>query len=370
MDVAMLTSATSPETQILQLIWQSALILILSSLLVTAILIFKRKLEERREARKNARYERLSNFIHATLRLPPDIAIKNLPELGDGDEAIIMRITLDMLGIMRGNDKGRVIDILEKWNLFPYLRQLSEKGARGKRIQALTLLGYFSDIKSLIVLMDQTTADDINVQLAALHGLAERKATKYIDEIIERLQVTNKTNSLILADILGRFGENALTSLLRLMQSKAGIDVRIASILAIEQIGSLEAIEPLLQALTDPEAEIRAQAASTLGKLGDAKAGAALMHCLSDESKDVRLQAVLALGQLSYQEALPALVKALDDKEWSIRFRAAQALYKLGDNGIAMLKALSRIDNEVGALVSQVLGEMDGINIENYTNAA
>jgi hypothetical protein len=365
----MSASATSFDILFLQLIWRSALALMLLAMLVLAGLVMKRKLEEWYEVHRSARREELSAFIHAALRSPMDVTIKNLPDLYPGDEAIILRIALDMLRIMRGGDRARIVHILQNWDIFPYLRGLAEKGSRGKRIQALTLLGHFNDMKSLVVLMDKTTAKDIYVQLAALRGLAERGATKYIDQIIENLQTARKTNALMLADILGRFGEPALPSLIRLIQSDASSDVRVASIMALDRIGSLAAVKHLLPILDDPAAEIRAQAASTLGKLGDSRAGAALIHCLDDDGRNVRLHAAQALGQLSYQPALPSLVQAMEDKEWPIRFRAAQALYKLGNNGIAMLKALCRIDNESGILARQVLGEMNGRDAGYYRAA-
>ncbi len=351
-------SPTDFELQLLQLIWETALLLALLAVLVPVGLVLRRKYEEWRESLRTARRAELSKFIYASLRPPLAVALKNLPELGPGDEPLVMRIVLDLLRVMRGTDRERIVQIVKSWNMFAYLRQLAETGVRGKRIQALTLLGHFDDTESLVVLMGHAGAKDMYVQLAALRCLAERGATKYIGQIIDKLQLTRKTNALMLADILGRFGEKALAALVKLLQSRASTDVRVAAIMAIDRIGSLETIEPLLQVLNDADAEIRAQAVCTLGKLGDVKAGPALAHCLEDENKEVRLQAAVALGKLSDQRALPALTRTLNDKDWWVRFRCAQALYKSGNNGIAMLKSLSQIKNDAGILAAQVLGEM------------
>lgn len=355
-------SATDFEIQALQFIWQGALALALLALLLPVGLVLKRKYEEWRASRHSLRREELSQFIRASLRSPLDAALKNLPALRAGDEAIIVHIVLDMLRVMRGSDGERIIQVLKNWNLFSYLRRISEKGSRGKRIQAITLLGHFNDTESLVVLMGHAGEKDMYVQLAALRCLAERGATKYIGQIIEKLQRTRKTNALMLADVLGRFGDSAVPSLTRLVESVAAPDVRIAAIMATERIGSLEIIEPLLRILHDPHAGVRAQAINTLGRLGDMRAGPALTHCLVDANRDVRLQAAIALGKLSYQQALPYLVKAFNDSEWAVRFRAAQALGKLGNNGTAMLRSLSRTEGAAGSLASQVLGEMGDSN--------
>jgi hypothetical protein len=353
-------SPTGFELQALQLIWQTALALTALSLLLPAALVLKRKYEDWRGAQRHERREELSRFILAGLRSPLPVVLKNLPELQPGDEAIIVRIVLDLLRVMRGNDRERLIQILRNWNLFPYLSRAARKGPRGKRIQAITLLGHFNDTESLVILMGHAGDTDIYVQLATLRCLAERGATKYIGPIVNELQKARKTNALMLADVLGRFGDSAIPSLVRLLQSGANADVRVAAIMALERIGSLSSIDPLLKILHDENAEVRAQAASTLGKLGDVRAGAALTHCLVDAGRNVRLQAAIALGSLSYHKALPYLVKAMNDSEWWVRFRAAQALYKAGNNGIAMLKSLSRTETEAGMLAAQVLGEMGG----------
>jgi hypothetical protein len=363
----MLVSVTSFDIQFLRLVWHGALALVFLSMLVLGGLILKRKYDEWRAFHRSARHVELASFIRAALRSPMEVAIKNLPELGPDDEAMVMRIALDLLRVMRGGDRARIVGLLQEWNLFPYLRCLSEKGSRGKRIQALTLLGHFDDTKSLVVLMGKASADDIYVQLAALRSLADRGAVKYIDQVIEKLHTTRKTNALMLADILGRFGEPALPSLTRLMQSNASVDVRVASIMAVDHIGSLDVVDPLLSILNDPVPEIRAQTVRTLGRLGDTRVGDMLTRCLDDADHHVRLQAAQALGQLSYQPALPSLVRAMEDDEWWIRFRAAQAIYKLGNNGVAMLKALCRIDNEAGILARQVLGEMSGHDAGHYS---
>jgi hypothetical protein len=355
-------SASGFELQALQFIWQSALVLALAALMMPLGLMLKRKYEEWRNLRRSARRDKLSGFIMASLRSPMDTALKNLPAPEPGDELIIMNIALDLLRVMRGSDGERVITILKSWNMFPYLRQLSERGSRGRRIQAITLLGHFNDTESLVVLIGHAGAKEMYVQLAALRCLAERGATQYIGRIIEQLHRTRRTNVLMLADVLGRFGETAVPSLIKLLHSNTSRDVRVAAIMAVDRIGSLETIEPLLQVLHDPAPQVRAQAAGTLGRLGDMRAGPALTHCLVDADRDVRLQAAIALGNLSYTQAMPYLAKALGDREWWVRFRAAQALYKLGNNGVAMLKALSRSEGETGILAAQVLGEMGASN--------
>jgi quinoprotein glucose dehydrogenase len=68
---------------------------------------------------------------------------------------------------------------------------------------------------------------------------------------------------------------------------------------------------PLLPLLKDPEAEVRAQAAKTLGDIQGAKATPSLLPLLKDTSPRVRSFAAIALGNLKSREASPALLEAL-----------------------------------------------------------
>jgi HEAT repeat protein len=57
-------------------------------------------------------------------------------------------------------------------------------------------------------------------------------------------------------------------------------------------------IEPLLNALTDPSAEVRVAATETLGQVGDARAIPALKRALQDQDSHVRAAAVRSLGEI------------------------------------------------------------------------
>jgi quinoprotein glucose dehydrogenase len=67
----------------------------------------------------------------------------------------------------------------------------------------------------------------------------------------------------------------------------------------------------LLPLLKDPDAEVRAQTAKTLGDIKGAKATAPLLPLLKDPSLRVRSFAAIALGNLKSREATPALIEAL-----------------------------------------------------------
>lgn len=101
---------------------------------------------------------------------------------------------------------------------------------------------------------------------------------------------------------------------------------------------------PLLaEFLTDPDDEIRAQAARMIGDVRDARAADALLPLLDERAPRVRFFAAEALGRLAYQPAVPALVRMLADNnetDVNLRHAGSLALSRIGDT--SSVAALSR----------------------------
>ena len=82
--------------------------------------------------------------------------------------------------------------------------------------------------------------------------------------------------------------------------------------------------------LTDPEAEVRQEAAAILSDLRDVRTVPALIHALNDPNDAVQETAIAALKRLDDRAAIAALVPKLSNGTPTIQWRAAQALKSLG----------------------------------------
>jgi len=82
----------------------------------------------------------------------------------------------------------------------------------------------------------------------------------------------------------------------------------MARIHAIWGLGQLKAKEPLLPLLDDADAEVRAQAAKTLGGLRTALAYDRFVALLKDESLRVRFFAAMGLGKIGKRDAIAPLI--------------------------------------------------------------
>lgn len=353
-------SAIVSESQVLQAMWTVSLALSLMSLAVMACLILRRLAAERREMKMAQRGKEISNCMYAALKSPIALTVGSLPAVAPAEFPEVIRIALDRLRSLRGEDVRRIVELLELWNMPPFIRRTAEQGKKGRRIQALTLLGHFSDGESLAVLLRQADASDIYVQIAALRALALRGAKQHIGQIVASISRSKHTNTLMLSDILRRFGEPAVPTLLQLAKSDANLDVRVSALMALGAIGALEGVDELIALSSDKAPEIRANAIAALGNIGDGRAAEAIAGHLGESEIGVRLKTVQALGKLQMSSTMPKLAACLADDNWWMRYRAAEALHHFGHMGIAALKAFSARSDRTGEIARQVLGEHAG----------
>lgn len=346
------------NSSFLHLLWAGSLLLISMSLLIMVMLIVRRVIEQYREKRMIKIRQDISRCFMAAMVSPVALTKTSLPAIKPAHYPFIMQRTLDTLRNLRGEDTSRIIAVITLWNMPDYLYKVAGSGRRGRRIQALTLLGYFSDAESLHALLHYANDEDMYVQIAALRSLALRGATGYIDQIVEILAHSAHTNTLMLHDILQRFGEPAVPALIALATASAAKrEVRQAALMALGSIGSLQAVDTLITLTNDADEEIRAHAIASLGNIGDIKAAEAIVHHMDETSVAVRVKAAQALGKLQSDATLPHLAASLSDDEWWVRFRAAEALYCYGDKGIAILQAYSTQSNDAGIIANQILAE-------------
>ena len=136
-------------------------------------------------------------------------------------------------------------------------------------------------------------------------------------------------------------------------------------------------LEQNLHDLKSKSAEVRANAASSLGENASPdfpvdqrepmrKATPALMEALKDHEPEVRSQAAYAIGNIpgDMRVAVPALVEALHDRDDSVRRATAQSLGNIGQSPElavpALIAALQDKDESVREHAASSLGSFSG----------
>ena len=109
--------------------------------------------------------------------------------------------------------------------------------------------------------------------------------------------------------------------------------LRNTAILILRDIGSAAA--PLLYPLLkDKDGDIRKFAIDLLTEIRDGVLPEKICPHLSDPNPNVRASAARSMGLLGYREAVPALIRALSDEEW-VCFSVLEALGELQDENAA-----------------------------------
>jgi HEAT repeat protein len=155
------------------------------------------------------------------------------------------------------------------------------------------------------------------------------------------------------------------------------VKVRKEAIESLVGITDEEAIDPLIKATTDENAQVRFKAAEILGSMGDVAVDKLIEEFKNAEGKDkrflafalketedkkvipyfvestedddfgVRKVAVRALGELQAEDELDSIAKCLEDEDWGVRLAAIQALGDLAtDESIKLIKDARKAESD------------------------
>ena len=127
---------------------------------------------------------------------------------------------------------------------------------------------------------------------------------------------------------------------------------------SIEKMGAT-AVEPLIEALKDPEGAVRKYASVLLGRIGDPRAVEPLGMALYDLHHDVgkaSAEALVNFGVSSFE----ILVEALEHPEMWIRIHSVDVLPGIKEPrvGLVLLEMLKDPEREVKKHVIEAMGEL------------
>ena len=105
-------------------------------------------------------------------------------------------------------------------------------------------------------------------------------------------------------------------------------------------------VEPLVQMLSDREANLRMHAALALGELHAHEAAPELMHALEDPDENVRFHVIEALGRVGAADAIDQLSTIAASDNFFLAFAAIDALSKTDDARVAPLM-VSLLDQDL-----------------------
>lgn len=175
--------------------------------------------------------------------------------------------------------------------------------------------------------------------------VVRRAAAKTITLIADPTAIPTLVNSLFHDEdtvvkgssigALARMGEASVPILLEILASPERPEsMKGHAAWALAFIGA-EAKEYLYEAIASDSPEVRGAVVGAIAKVAQEEPKADLFEiliaALSDPDGNVRCEAASALGNLSYKPAIPKLVELLHHSDWESRKAAALSLMKVGD---------------------------------------
>jgi bilin biosynthesis protein len=197
--------------------------------------------------------------------------------------------------------------------------------------KTLTIIG---DPIAVPTLLNSFLNDPDTVVRSSAAGALAKTGEASVPALLEILGDDSKSQDIKghAAWALAFIGSEGADYLYKALDS-ASLDVRCAVIGAIGHVAQEQSDEKscnlLVSALTDPEAIIRAEAATALAQVNYPPALTHLILALQDVDLDVRKAAVNSLGKMGNALALEALQNLLDDREQVIKVLAKIAIAQI-----------------------------------------
>ncbi|MBI1912671.1 MAG: HEAT repeat domain-containing protein [Deltaproteobacteria bacterium] len=241
------------------------------------------------------------------------------------------------------------------------------RGNKFAQALAADKLGRIKCIKALPHLIFALKGVHKDIRNMAVYALGVINHEDAIPHLIERLRsaaLTDEEVSIrIVKSSLISFGEAVIPKLLPEIRNQSWrIRSAAADILAELRPKTPIIAEAFMDALSDPEQDMRAKAAKGLGKLRYWPAIDRLKELLQDPFWVVRLHAARALGLIGDPVVIDSLREMLKDKNWQVRKSAAEALGKIGGRAYIVLLQVYLYSNDRYA-TEQVADEMERMGI-------
>jgi HEAT repeat protein len=267
------------------------------------------------------------------------------------------------LETLKGKDFQNLTHLLKEMGLFDYnLKRLGSR-KRWHRVYAAFFLGLLRDKEAVPGLQKGLKDKDYLMSFACATALAKIGEKQHLKETLSLLTRREDLGPDKAAEVLLEFGNGICSELVSIL-NRVNIDSKW-KYLIIDLLGYWQYLESgptllkLLNASKDSQMKIRSIKA--LGEMSYLESAPALAAHLDDENWHMRSEAARALGKIGASEYSDKMLKSLADKDWWVRYNAARALANFGEEGIALLKKMTKQekDSDTRDISIHILSEIE-----------
>ena len=268
-------------------------------------------------------------------------SIGNLPAVSDLKESlrpfdlyIVRHLLMQLAMDLREQDAADVACLYDQLGLLEReIRCLFALRSRTRR-RAAANLGLLRPAAAVEPLLALLADRHVNVRLAAVDALGDIGDDRGLVHLIPLLEDPEPAVAWRALEALCRSGRDVGKQVLQYLDlTKDPHGIR-AAVESIRWVEPQRAEDRLCAIALEPRSVLRGPTARVFAEIGSGRSEAALHALLFDPIPDVRAQAARALGALGRPEAVPALRAALVDDSWAVRMEAARALLGLKEPGI------------------------------------
>lgn len=255
---------------------------------------------------------------------------------------------IDMRNAISGDEVSTLHRIVNRHGVIERQRRhLDSPWLLGRRLRAAVALAELGDESSADTLMAHLDDREPEIRIQCARGLGRIRWTPAIDEIVSRFNEEIPWVRVRFSDTLVGFGTKATSPLLAYIKINHRFDHRgpALALRTIAQVQDDQAVSPLLELLDESlHLEVEVATIETLGELGSPEALPALEQRLRASRWEIRAKAASSLGGLGNPSAISHLVEAMRDENWWVRRSAAGAIARLPDGVAALYQTLDDED--------------------------
>jgi HEAT repeat protein len=220
-------------------------------------------------------------------------------------------------------ESPRVPDRQESQKALEIALEILQRGDFQQRWDIAKFFPKFGDIAiAPLIAMLENERENIEARWFAARILSDFDRPSCIVALVELLHKTEEEELLLVAaQSLANIGNTAILALNNLLDRE---DTRFLAVKALAQIRRSDVIEPLLQVVDDPSAEIRAIALEALGSFHDDRILPILLEALKDIAASVRKEAAISLGMRGAIDDRDRLVESLQPLLYDFNLEVCQ----------------------------------------------
>ena len=327
---------------LLELIWLATWVLAGTAMLIFAVLVIRRALDER-AAKHNDAVRRIIQQILFRYMIDDHLTnqsdLDNLLSFRRRDKPVLRKLAIDLFHLVRGKERERLTQLLKRISFRGECIKDLRKGSTRQRQLAAAALQMFADEKSRKALLKALNDRDQETRIAAADSLLIIEALPDLDVLKEKLEYSIVARSRDVRTLFRDIARRSPAYLIALAgQKNLSLTEKLLIADAMVDACDYEVLPVLIGYAQQPDADLRSAALRALAALQHPAAADVVRQGLLDMNWQVRAVAAKAAGRIGLQECLSGLNFLIDDRNWWVRFRAAEALFKLGNDGIAVLQ--------------------------------